>query len=383
MLLALGQDPRALTQDTFNRDLYPTPGRSYEGETEDYGISAEINWDFGNVTLTSITGYREYANSQGSDTDYTTVDILYRAPTENALARDFETFTQELRLTGEAFDGKLDWLIGAYYANEELQVRDNLRFGTQYGNFVACRIAIAINPALVNPGASNCLGANVAALDGTLTGSPAFGAATPAILAGINNLASISDLGTVSEVYNQTSENFAFFTHNIFAITDTLDLTLGFVIQTKPELRRNFPQRQHGLSDKPQSARRLSGCSDFGTSGRWYHQPFLPRQFDIGLDGVSLEDRAKKEFTGTAILSGSQLRSASLRFVFMTARRAVSTSTGLHCQIRLRSIRPISRQPRCSSMKKQSMHMRSASNTRHASSGLALQASGKSSVTSS
>ena len=76
--------------------------------------------------------YREYANSQGSDTDYTTVDILYRAPTENALARDFETFTQELRLTGEAFDGKLDWLIGAYYANEELQVRDNLRFGTQY-----------------------------------------------------------------------------------------------------------------------------------------------------------------------------------------------------------------------------------------------------------
>ena len=305
VLLALGQDPRALTQDTFNRDLYPTPGRSYEGETEDYGISAEINWDFGNVTLTSITGYREYANSQGSDTDYTTVDILYRAPTENALARDFETFTQELRLTGEAFDGKLDWLIGAYYANEELQVRDNLRFGTQYGNFVACRIAIAINPALVNPGASNCLGANVAALDGTLTGSPAFGAATPAILAGINNLASISDLGTVSEVYNQTSENFAFFTHNIFAITDTLDLTLGlrYTNETK-DFDATFrndntvcPTNRNllgGFLGVPTLAPLAGGIISLSCQGNSTSE----------LDGVSLEDsREEEEFTGTAILS--------------------------------------------------------------------------------
>ncbi|MDY7097642.1 MAG: TonB-dependent receptor, partial [Pseudomonadota bacterium] len=305
VLLALGQDPRALTQNTFNRDLYPTPGRSYDGETEDYGISAEVNWDFGNVTLTSITGYREYANSQGSDTDYTTVDILYRDADGDGLAREFETFTQELRLTGEAFDGKLDWLIGAYYANEELQVRDNLRFGTQYGNFVACRIAIAINPALVNPGASNCLGANVAALDGTLTGSPAFGAATPAILAGIDNLASISDLGTVSEVYNQTSENFAFFTHNIFAVTDTLDLTLGlrYTNETK-DFDATFrndntvcPTNRNllgGFLGVPTLAPLAGGIISLSCQGNSTSE----------LDGVSLDDtRDEEEFTGTAILS--------------------------------------------------------------------------------
>ena len=185
------------------------------------------------------------------------------------------------------------------------RVRDNLRFGTQYGNFVACRIAIAINPALVNPGASNCLGANVAALDGTLTGSPAFGAATPAILAGINNLASISDLGTVSEVYNQTSENFAFFTHNIFAITDTLDLTLGlrYTNETK-DFDATFrndntvcPTNRNllgGFLGVPTLAPLAGGIISLSCQGNSTSE----------LDGVSLEDsREEEEFTGTAILS--------------------------------------------------------------------------------
>ena len=31
-----------------------------EGETEDWGVSLEVNWDLGGATLTSITGYRDY-----------------------------------------------------------------------------------------------------------------------------------------------------------------------------------------------------------------------------------------------------------------------------------------------------------------------------------
>ncbi|TCD06513.1 TonB-dependent receptor [Erythrobacteraceae bacterium CFH 75059] len=227
VLLALGQDRRALTQSTFNRNLYLTPGRSYEGETKDYGVSGELTWSFGGATLTSITGYREYDNFQGSDTDYTTVDLLYRAPNRFGGARQFKTFTQELRLSGSLFDDRLDWLVGGYYANERLQVRDNLRFGRQYGTFASCRIALAINPALVNPAAPNCLGANVAALTAANGGAGAFGPATPLIIAGINNLAQVNDRGSNGDIYNQRSENFALFTHNIFSITDTVDLTLG------------------------------------------------------------------------------------------------------------------------------------------------------------
>lgn len=229
VLLALGQDPRAFTDDPYDRNIYPTAGRSYAGETEDWGISLQADWDFGGAQLTSITAYREYDNNQASDTDYTGVDILFRAPGDDAGARRFETFSQELRLQGEAFDGVLDWLVGAYYANEDLTVTDNLQFGSQYGAFAPCRIILAVNPALVSPGGQGCLSpTGRAILEGTAPGTmPAFGPATPAILGGLDILSQVNSVGSNGTRYMQNSENFAFFTHNIIHITDNLDLTIG------------------------------------------------------------------------------------------------------------------------------------------------------------
>ena len=58
-----------------------------------------------------------------------------------ATFRRFKTFTQELRLQGTAFDDRLDWLVGGYYANEKLQGRATI---SRFGNAVrrvrnACR----------------------------------------------------------------------------------------------------------------------------------------------------------------------------------------------------------------------------------------------------
>ena len=305
ILLGLGQNPAALNQSTFNRDIYVTPGRTYAGETEDFGASVEVNAEIGTMNLTSITGYREYSNFQASDTDYTQIDILYRAPTENAGAREFKTFTQELRLQGSAFDDKLDWLIGGFYANEKLETRDNLRFGTQYGAFAPCRIVNAVNPALASPSSTGCLSAGGrAVLLAANAGAGAFGAATPLIFAGLDNLAQINDKGTILDTYNQKSENFAFFTHNIFHITDKLDLTLGlrYTNETKdfnaaftndntmcPIQRALFtPLLGGGLAGL---AGGLIGLSCQGNS-------------TSELDGVTLADsRSENEFTGTAILS--------------------------------------------------------------------------------
>lgn len=294
-----------MNQSTFNRDIYVTPGRSYAGETEDYGASIEVNAEFGSVNLTSITGYREYSNFQGSDTDYTQVDILYRAPNENAGAREFRTFTQELRLQGSAFDDKLDWLIGGFYANEKLETRDNIRFGSQYGAFAPCRIVNAVNPALASPTDTGCLSAGGrAALQAANGGAGAFGAATPLIFAGLDNLAQINDRGSIVDTYNQTSENFAFFTHNILHITDKLDLTLGlrYTNETKdfdaaftndnticPTQRALFTPLLGGPLGG--LAGGLIGLSCQGNS-------------TSELDGVTLSDsRSENEFTGTAILS--------------------------------------------------------------------------------
>ncbi|RPF70774.1 TonB-dependent receptor [Aurantiacibacter spongiae] len=305
VLLGLGQDPRALSQSTFDRDIFVTAGRSYEGETEDYGISGELNWDFGNVSLSSITAYREYSNFQGSDTDYTQVDLLYRAPNEFGGARAFDTFTQELRLNGTLFNDRLDWLVGGYYADEQLRVQDNLRFGTQYGTFANCRIALAINPLLVNPAAGNCFGPNIAALQFANGGAGAFGAATPLIIAGINNLAQVTDRGSTGDVYDQESKNFALFTHNIVHLTDKLDLTLGlrYTNETK-DFSAAFgndnvfcPANRALLSpllQVPSLAGLAGGLLALSCQGNSTSE----------LDGVTLTDsRDEDQLTGTAVLS--------------------------------------------------------------------------------
>ena len=306
ILLGLGQNPNALTQSTFNRDIYVTPGRSFEGQTKDYGASLEVNYDLGNVQLTSITGYREFNNFQGSDTDYTQVDIIYRAPADNAGSRQFHTFTQELRLQGSAFNDRLDWLVGGFYANEDLKVQDNLRFGTQYGAFAPCRIINAINPALASPGSTGCISAGGrAVLQGANGGAGAFGPATGLIFAGLDNLANLNDLGGTGDVYNQNSESFAAFTHNIVHLTDRLDLTLGlrYTNETKTfdALLGNdntiCPQNRallSGLLGVPALAGLAGGLISLSCQGNSTSE----------IDGLTLNDkRNEEEVTGTAILS--------------------------------------------------------------------------------
>ncbi|KPM12939.1 TonB-dependent receptor [Citromicrobium sp. JL31] len=305
ILLGLGQNPNALTQSTFDRDIYVTPGRSYDGETEDYGAALELNWDFGGAQLTSITGYRDYSNTQGSDTDYTQVDILYRAPGPNAGAREFKTFSQELRLQGEAFGGTLDWLVGGYFANEKLETRDNLRFGTQYGTFANCRIALAINPALANPSAANCFGANIGALTAANGGAGAFGAATPLIIAGINNLATVRDRGSTGDVYNQESTNWALFTHNIINITDRLNLTLGLrYTNENKDFSASFGNDNTACPTNRALLGPLLGVPALAGLAGGLISLSCQSNSTSELNGVSIADsRDEDEFTGTAIIS--------------------------------------------------------------------------------
>src|SRR3546814_13970775 len=120
------------SSDVCSSDL--SPGRSYAGETKDYGFSGQIDYDFGGATLTSITAYREYRSSQASDTDYGAVDTLYRAPSDDAY-RQFHTFPQAPRLQCEAFDGPLDWLVGGFYPHAKLTARDTHPLGNHHGHF--------------------------------------------------------------------------------------------------------------------------------------------------------------------------------------------------------------------------------------------------------
>jgi outer membrane receptor protein involved in Fe transport len=251
-----------INDDPFHRHVSITPGRSYRSDVKDYGLSGEVVYDFGGAELTSITAYRFNKYVRGQDADFNNLDILYRDDDGSAFNR-FKTFSEELRLQGNAFGDRLDWLVGGYYANEKLRLKDNLAYGADYARYANCLVAnnFAASPlipdSILQPGTSaTCFNTAVAtgvrsALE--LSGNPAllaqvpvlsafarlpadafvpvnFGATPPFVNSGFANLTSplLSLNGTaLNDLYDQSSNNWALFTHNIFSITDRLKVTIG------------------------------------------------------------------------------------------------------------------------------------------------------------
>ncbi|HEX5238178.1 MAG TPA: TonB-dependent receptor [Sphingomicrobium sp.] len=245
--------PGTIEDSPFRRDISITPGRSFRSDVVDWGLSGELVNDFGWAELTSITAYRYNKYTRGQDADFNNLDILLRDDNGGAFNR-FKVFSQELRLQGNTWGNRLDWLVGGYYSNEKLTLRDNLAYGQDYAAYSNCLVAAnfvggGAPSSLLAPGASpTCFdpataGAIIGALPadqqsvlaafarlGVFAGAPftnsgftnlAIAAGGPAFLNATLNGAALDDL------YNQNSNNFAAFTHNIFSITDQLKLTLG------------------------------------------------------------------------------------------------------------------------------------------------------------
>ena len=74
-----------------------------------FETSVKLEWDFGPVTLTSVSAYAEIDDDIFSDGDFTE-DVLWAQRNANFI----DSFTQELRFTSED-DQKLRWNIGAFY----------------------------------------------------------------------------------------------------------------------------------------------------------------------------------------------------------------------------------------------------------------------------
>ena len=77
------------------------------------GISGRLTWDMGNVTVTSITDYLQMNKNYGEDTDGSPNPVFVFITDQ-----DFEQFSQELRLNGEAGEN-LRWTTGFYYLDIE------------------------------------------------------------------------------------------------------------------------------------------------------------------------------------------------------------------------------------------------------------------------
>ena len=166
-------------------------------EVQNWGLSGQIDYEFGDLTLTSITAYRETSIDADQDVDFTSAAIASGA---NIGQADINTFTQELRLASN-FDGPLNFLAGAYYINEDIEVGDQIVFGPDFRPFADL---------LIQGGTEGAL--NLAAVEALLPNpfGPFFAEGT-----GFNNL------------FIQENEAFSIFGQFDFEVTDRLTLTLG------------------------------------------------------------------------------------------------------------------------------------------------------------
>jgi iron complex outermembrane recepter protein len=327
ILQSLGAQIPLPADGEFVRRQSITPGFDYHQDSSDYGVSAELNYDLGTANLTSITGYREYKSENGQDSDFNALDILRRTDQD----RKFETFTQELRLQGELFDGRVDWLVGGYYANETLTVDDDIKYGADFERYANCVLAETFArtlnlPSLVsvtgaaNAGTATTTGCFNQAVAAAVVANPAVPAAvtgpvrllaglTPglpltgfrAVAAALGNPAlALNGTGVADNNFEQKSRNYAFFTHNVFAvIPDRLDLTLGIrYTNERKELEGDFNLTNLGATNFCQVIRAsplagLAGlpCVINGNAGAGFTS-----------DAAGATKR-ESEYSGTAVLS--------------------------------------------------------------------------------
>ena len=180
---------------------------------DNYGGSIQGDLELGALSVTSITAYRGSDSNYRQDPDFSSAAIIDEV-TED---RKIRTFTQEIRLASD-FDGPLNFLLGGYYFNEDIDQGAGISWGAQSRGFAnglvlgASSGALSIEPTLAAPGAVP-LEATFGALEGDITKY------TGLFFAPGQGL---------TEAYTLKDEAWSIFGTVDFEITDRITLTGGF-----------------------------------------------------------------------------------------------------------------------------------------------------------
>lgn len=307
---AVGRDGIVRPFDREGRQMATSPNRDLTERVKEWGVSGQLDWDLGGATLTSITSWRDWKATRSQDIDFSGLDRAYR----DGYRTGIRDFTQEIRLKGSAFDGKLDWLVGGFYLNEKLTLTDVVRFGTQTDQFVDGIFSQLTRSALLPNGAQlfGTLGAGV-----PLFGQVAFSQLTPAQQVFVLGNPGIRDTflqpvprtpdgaGQQADRYTVDTEAFAVFTHNIINITDNVSLTVGvrWNHETKDidaNLNASVPACSFWLNPNSAMFRgALNAAGLFSLAHLYTCNPTINSEFNGTYNG----DRSEDEFTGTAKLA--------------------------------------------------------------------------------
>ena len=272
---ATGRGQVKATRNTIE-DYIGFANRTYDQIIDDAGISAELTWDVGPGTLTSLTAYRNWKWQAGGDIDYSGLDIAFRT-NDGSAGNEFTTLSQELRYAGTT--GIVDWLVGGYFSNEKITRVDRLQTGTDYEAYLR-----GLLPANLAPGVS----LNLALFGPT----------------GLNTVL-VPSGGGQRDRFEQEATSVALFTHNVFNLTEQLKATIG-LRYTQDE--KDYEARHNTIGP--------SGCRDL--EGRFGLNPTAgagPLAGVVGaicapwqrtaLDrlGVYTQSRTENEWSGQANLA--------------------------------------------------------------------------------
>lgn len=170
------------------------------------GISGTLEWDVGPFAVKSITAYRSLEAEFGRDGDNSPVQYIQ---TDNTV--DQEQVTQELQVTGDMFNGALDWLVGGYYFDENATDSNDVRLAS--GLYAALEGLPGPLIYLGGPPGTTC------ADFGTVSGVVCLGGAG-------NPVNAIFDLDF--DIFNRIdTRSYAFFTHDSFELTDRFAISGG------------------------------------------------------------------------------------------------------------------------------------------------------------
>ena len=211
-----------------------TAARGYGERTDDFGISGQLDWDLGGVHLTSITAYRDWGSNRDQDIDFSDVDIAYR----DGLAVAFQNFSQEVRLQGE--NGRLNWIVGGYFGDEELNTTDRIRIGAHANLYANALVSGALSSATSGACPGELYDSSALADGAGDTKPSAFYCAAlvvntlapgtfanPLVFLNQYLTGNTAGQGQQADRWNVDTQSMSLFTHDEFSITDQLILTVG------------------------------------------------------------------------------------------------------------------------------------------------------------
>ncbi len=180
--------------------------------SEQWGITGEIEVPIGdNIDMIYIGSYREYDAFEAYDSDFSGLDVF----NVTGVTTDIQTMTHELRFQGELLGGRLEWMIGGYYSEEDIRSTQSFALGADFDPLVGALLA----------GATMAPGAPAGIFYAAAANNPGLGLNPAQPLA---FLTGASPNGTTStSSFFQDSKSYSIFTHNTFEVTDGLDFTLG------------------------------------------------------------------------------------------------------------------------------------------------------------